>query len=187
MHRCVYVWGFFVCASEFLSALFSSLFAWGYREAGRKQSGTGGVKEGAGVGGRKRRGKKGKGDRQIDRGPCRKKEELTVRETDKQAEIREKDFSSVHRNNMSDLSPLFVCMFILHLYPPPPNRFSYPLALSSLLLFCPLPPLPVFMLSLPSLAHLSSTLCLGAIAANQTVYPSLISALPHGAPAPSKQ
>lgn len=51
---------------------------------------------------------------------------------------------------------------------------------------CPLPPLPVFMLSFPSLAHLSSILCLGAIAANQTVYPSLISTLPHGGSCPLK-
>lgn len=46
----------------------------------------------------------------------------------------------------------FVAAFCLHVYPPPlslhpsPNRFSYPLALSSLLLFCPLPPLPGFLL-----------------------------------------
>lgn len=82
----------------------------------------------------------------------------------------------------------FVSTFI----PPPPsvhpspNRVSYPLSLSSLSA-CPRPPLPVLMHALPPLAHLSSTLCLGAIAANQTVYPSLISTLPHGASAPSKQ
>lgn len=91
-------------------------------------------------------------------------------------------------NNSSDLSP-----FCLHVHAPLlslhpfPNRFSYPLALSSLLLFALSHPSPIFMLSLPSLAHLSSTLCLGAIAANQTVYPALISTLPHEAPAPSKQ
>lgn len=81
----------------------------------------------------------------------------------------------------------FVASFCLHVYPPPPslhpspNRFSYPLSLSSL----------CFALShtspLPSLAHLSSIhRCLGAIAANQTVYPSLISALPHGGSCPLK-
>lgn len=122
-----------------------------------------------------------------------KKEELTEWETGKQAKMRKKPFlrahEHVHTNNRSDLSPLFVCMFILHLYPfiPPPTG-SLILSLS-LLSFCFALSRPSLVLcfSLPSLAHLSSTLCLGAIAANQTVYPSLISALPHGAPAPSKQ
>lgn len=123
-----------------------------------------------------------------------KKEELTVRKTDKQAEMRDKASPACTLTRTRQQQERFVASFCLHVYPPPlslhpsPNRFSYPLALSlSSPSVCPLPPLPVFMLSLPSLAHLSSTLCPGAIAANQTVYPSLISTLPHGAPAPSKQ
>lgn len=159
---------------------FGSLFARGYQEAGRRQS-TGCVME--------REGKAEKG-RSADRwGPCKKKEELTARETDKQAELREEALPVCAHKQQER----FVTSFCLHVYPPPlsllpsPNRFSHPLALSSLLAFCPLPALHVFILSLPSLAHLSSTLCLGAITANQTVYPSLISALPHGAPAPAKQ
>ena len=58
---CVYV-------CDLLSVFFSSLFAPGYREAGRKQSGAGGVMErGGGRGGGK------KGDRQIDGGHVGKK------------------------------------------------------------------------------------------------------------------
>ncbi len=71
----VYLCVFCVCASELLSVFFSSLFARGYLEAGRKQSGTGGVMERVGDGGEERgRGKKGKGDRQIDRGHVGKRE-----------------------------------------------------------------------------------------------------------------
>lgn len=63
MHRCVFVC-FCVCMSELLSVFFSSLFARGYREAGRKQSGTGGVMERVGDGGGEGRGKR---EREIGR------------------------------------------------------------------------------------------------------------------------
>lgn len=55
---------------------FSSLFAPGYREAGRKQSGAGGVMEQEGGRGGKWGGERGgekKGDRQIDGGHVGKK------------------------------------------------------------------------------------------------------------------
>lgn len=73
----------------------------------------------------------------------------TARETDKQAKIRGKASplctQTCTQNKRSDLSPLFLCMFILHLYPfiPPPTG-SLILLLASLLLFCPIPPLLVF-------------------------------------------
>lgn len=129
MHRCVFVF------------VHSSLFARGYQKAGRRRSGIVGVIGRRGRQGRKRRAKKGKGDRW---GPCRKKEELTARGNRQTSRNKRKSIACVHTNNRSDLSPLFVCMFILHLHPSP-NRFSYPLALSSLLLFCPLPHLPIFL------------------------------------------
>lgn len=49
---------------------------------------------------------------------------------------KRKSLACMHTNNTSDLSPLFVCMFILHLYPfiPPPTG-SLILSLS-LLSFC---------------------------------------------------
>lgn len=83
-------------------------------------------------------------------GPCRKDKELTVRKTDKQAEMREKALPAcaqrhAHTNNRGDLLPLFVCMFILHLYPfiPPPTGSL--IVLRSLLSFClPSPTPPCF-------------------------------------------
>lgn len=65
-YACVCV---FVYVRELLCVFFSSLFALGYREAGRRQS-TGGVMEREGE---KMEGKKGKGDRQIDGGHVRKR------------------------------------------------------------------------------------------------------------------
>lgn len=120
------------------------------------------------------------------------KSELMVR-AGKQARNERRSLACARTNNRSDLSPLF-CLFVPAFIPPPsslhpsPNRVSYPLcfpppphtrSLSSLSV-CPRPPLPVLVRALPPLAHLASTLRLGAIAANQTVYPSLISTLPHG-------
>lgn len=113
-------------------------------------------------------------------------------------EKKKKNIACVHTNlytnNRSDLSPFFLCMFILHLLSlyPFSNRFSYPprLLLCFCFLFLPYPTPPRFCFFnaflFPSLAHLCGTPCLGAIAANQTVYPSLISALPHGGFCPLK-
>lgn len=140
---CVFL---YVCVNS--SVFFSSLFARGYREAGRRQSGIGGVMEWKGDG-EKEEGKKGEGDRQIYGAMYDKGGTKTARETDKQAKIRGKASplctQTCTQNNRSDLSPLFLCMFILHLYPfiPPPTG-SLILLLASLLLFCPIPPLLVF-------------------------------------------
>lgn len=62
---CVFL---YVCVNS--SVFFSSLFARGYREAGRRQSGIGGVMEWKGDG-EKEEGKKGEGDRQIYGGHVR--------------------------------------------------------------------------------------------------------------------
>lgn len=58
----------YVCVNS--SVFFSSLFARGYREAGRRQSGIGGVMEWKGDG-EKEEGKKGEGDGQIYGGHVR--------------------------------------------------------------------------------------------------------------------
>lgn len=117
-----------------------------------------------------------------------------MNKTDKQAEIREKVLPACTPAHTYAQTTGEICRFFLfawlslHLYPfiPPPTGSLILLRSLSSPSVCPLPPLPVFMLSFPSLAHLSSILCLGAIAANQTVYPSLISTLPHGGSCPLK-
>lgn len=171
-------------------SLFGSRLARGYQEAGKRQSG-------AGCGGLRR---------QADRyGPCRMKEEL--RQRGKQANNqkiterrRRKKKHCLRAHKFVHKQERFVAFFSPHVYPPPsiPSSLLQQVFLSCscfpasvFLFFCPIPPLPVFFFFFnaflfPSLAHLSGTPCLGAIAANQTVYPSLISALPHGGFCPLK-
>lgn len=103
----VYLCVFFVCVSELLS----SLFARGYREAGRKQSGTGGVMETEEneEGGKKKR----KGDRQIDGGHAGGKKGRIDSEGNRQtSRSKRKRLACVHTNMRTQTTGVICRLFL---------------------------------------------------------------------------
>lgn len=112
---------------------FSSLFALGYWDAGRRH-GIGDVMEEE----RDRRERREKGDRQIDGGHVRKRVKLTAKETDKQAEIREKlrrcEHKCTHKQQKRFVTSfLFACLSSTSI----PSSLPQQVLLSSRSLFSP--------------------------------------------------